>query len=158
MELQERFAILLQTIGFSEQDIAIQWHELHKAYTKKNRHYHNLNHLGDMVACFDAYRKELQFPNEVLYAIFYHDFIYKSTRKDNELKSANHALMILPKQTAINKQLVHDMIVATKDHASKDNADMSWLIDFDLRILAKDWEDYKIYCNQIRKEYSIYPD
>ena len=29
---------------------------------------------------------------------------------------------------------------------------------FDLKILSKDWEDYSIYFQQIRKEYSIYPD
>ena len=50
------------------------------------------------------------------------------------------------------------MICATQLHQHNENEDTNWLIDFDLKILSKDWEDYKIYCNQIRKEYKIYPN
>jgi len=32
------------------------------------------------------------------------------------------------------------------------------IIDFDLKILARDWNEYQIYFEQIRKEYSTYPD
>ncbi|MDR6967490.1 putative metal-dependent HD superfamily phosphohydrolase [Flavobacterium arsenatis] len=158
MELQERFASLLQAIGFSENDTAVRWNELKKAYTKKERHYHNITHLVEMIACYETYKNQLQFPNELLYSIFYHDIIYKSTRKDNELKSAVLAVGLLPDNTSINKQVIFDMILATKDHISKGVEDEKWLIDFDLRILAKDWEDYQVYYKQIRKEYSIYPD
>lgn len=158
MELQEQFTSLLQAIGFSENDKAVRWNELKKAYTKEERYYHNLTHLTEMLTCFDHYKMELKSPREVGYAIFYHDFIYKSTRKDNELKSAEHALDILPTKASLDKQLVYDMIIATKDHVSSGTGDESWLIDFDLRILGKDWECYQIYCRQIRKEYRIYPD
>lgn len=158
MEFQERFATLLMTIGFSENDTAVRWHELKKAYTGKDRHYHNLTHLAEMVACFDTYKDELKSPNEVLYAIFYHDFVYRSTRKDNERKSAEYALDILPGQATLNRQLIYDLILATKDHAGNGMGDECWLIDFDLRILAKDWDSYQVYCRQIRKEYGIYPD
>ncbi|WP_026705077.1 HD domain-containing protein [Flavobacterium soli] len=158
MQLQKIFIELLKHIGFTEDSIQNHWQTLEKAYSKKSRHYHNLTHLEEMIACFDTYKNQLQFPDEVLYSIFYHDIIYKSTRKDNELKSAELAVALLPDNTAINSRIVFDMILATKDHSSKGVEDEKWLIDFDLRILAKDWEDYKIYFNQIRKEYSIYPD
>jgi predicted metal-dependent HD superfamily phosphohydrolase len=36
--------------------------------------------------------------------------------------------------------------------------DEKWLIDFDLKVLAKAPEAYAIYAKQIRKEFSIYPD
>lgn len=158
MELQKTFTELLRRIGFHKDGIPYYWQDLEKAYSNKSRYYHNLTHLEEMIACFDAYKGQLQFPDEVLYSIFYHDIVYKSSRKDNELKSAELALELLPDNTSIDRQLVFDLILATKDHVSKNVEDEKWLIDFDLRILAKDWEDYQIYYRQIRKEYSLYPD
>ncbi len=158
MELQERFKTLLLKIGFDEPKISPIWHDLEKAYSAKSRHYHNLTHLEEMVALYDNYYAQLQFQREVLYSIFYHDYVYKVTRKDNEFKSAEHALSILPLHTNLNKQLVFDMICATQMHEHNENEDTNWLIDFDLKILSKEWEDYKIYCDQIRKEYKIYPN
>lgn len=159
MNLQELFTDLFIRIGFTQNDTAVKWNELKKAYSHASRKYHNLNHLEEMITAFTVYQKELQYPDEVLYAIFYHDYVYKSTRKDNELKSAEYALAILPKSNvAMHKERVYDMILATKDHICHDNKDEKWLIDFDLKILAKDWENYKVYYEQIRKEYSIYPD
>lgn len=158
MELEQKFSELLLNIGFPNEKIKKHWEKLEKEYSKKSRHYHNLNHLKEMITCYDEYISKLEFPNEVLYAIFYHDFIYSSSKKDNELKSAKYALQILPKETIIDKDIVFAMILATKDHQCNGVEDEKWLIDFDLKILAKDWEDYIIYFQQIRKEYSIYPD
>ncbi|MEO8516430.1 MAG: hypothetical protein ABI426_06785 [Flavobacterium sp.] len=158
MNLQQKFTALLSTINFPKEKIQKHWEDMEKSYSKKTRHYHNLNHLTEMIACYDDYVSKLEFPNEVLYSIFYHDFIYNSSRKDNELKSAEYATQILPKEAKIDATIVFDMILATKDHLCNGVEDEKWLIYFDLKILAKDWEDYKIYFQQIRKEYKIYPD
>lgn len=158
MEIQQLFTELLTKIGFTTDAVLMRWNELKKAYSHKSRQYHNLKHLEEMIASFEAYKNELQFPDEVLYAIFYHDYIYNSTRKDNELRSAEFAVKILPNAATVNKDVVFDLIMATKNHQSKNTEDEKWLIDFDLKILSKDWEDYSIYFQQIRKEYSIYPD
>lgn len=158
MNLQQLFETLLLNIGFDQSKIESLWHDLEKVYSAKSRHYHNLTHLEEMIALYEIHNSQLQFPDEVLYSIFYHDYVYKVTRKDNELKSAEHALSILPSNTTLNKQLVCDMICATQLHQHNENEDTNWLIDFDLKVLSKDWEGYKIYCNQIRKEYKIYPN
>jgi predicted metal-dependent HD superfamily phosphohydrolase len=158
MNLQDTHCKLLNKIGIKANEINALWINLEKTYSSKSRKYHNLIHLKEMIDLFENYQLELQFPNEVLYSIFYHDFIYKATRKDNELKSAEYALSILPEKTILDKQLVFDMIVATQLHEHNAIEDINWLIDFDLKILSKDWEAYQIYCDQIRKEYKIYPD
>ncbi|MBF7090798.1 hypothetical protein IUY40_04505 [Flavobacterium sp. ALJ2] len=158
MNLKEKYTELLVIIGFPEKEIQHNWLELETAYSKKSRHYHNLTHISDMIDCYETYLEKLQFPNEILYAIFYHDYIYNSRKKDNELKSAQYALSILPKNTAFNKQLVFDAICATQQHQHNAIEDINWLIDFDLKILARDWTAYKTYFKLIRKEYSIYPD
>lgn len=158
MNLKEIYSDLLLNIGFSANEIQQNWLDLEKAYSKKSRHYHNLTHLKEMIALFEIYGNKLQNPNEILFSIFYHDFVYSASKKDNELKSAEYALAVLPKNVSLNKQLVFDTICATQQHQQNAIEDINWLIDFDLKILAKDWEDYKIYFEQIRKEYRIYPD
>jgi len=158
MNLKEKFTQLLVNIGFEENEIQQNWLNLEKAYSKKSRHYHNLTHIKDMIECFETYYDQIKSPNEILFSIFYHDYIYVSSKKDNELKSAEYALSILPQNSKLDKQLVFDAICATQLHQHNINEDINWLIDFDLKILARDWEDYKTYFEQIRKEYRIYPD
>jgi len=158
MNLQEIYSELLSNIGFSANEIQKNWLDLEKAYSNKSRHYHNLTHIKDMIMSFDNYHNQLDNPNEILFSIFYHDVVYSASKKDNELKSAEYALAILPENTTLNKQLVFDAICATQQHQHNEVEDINWLIDFDLKILARDWDDYKIYFEQIRKEYRIYPD
>lgn len=158
MDLKDKFVNLLLVIGFEVSKTDTLWEELVKAYSGKNRHYHNLTHLEEMITEYEKYQSELSFPVEVLYAIFYHDYIYKATSKENELKSAEFAISILPKNAKINTALVFDMIVATKLHEHNRVEDTNWLVDFDLKILSKEWKEYEVYFKQIRKEYKIYPD
>ena len=158
MILKEIYTALLQNIGFSVGDIEKNWLDLEKAYSTKSRHYHNLTHIQDMVESFETYRTNLQNQNEILFSIFYHDVIYSASKKDNELKSAEYAVKILPKETTLNSEFIFNAICATQLHQHNKIGDINWLIDFDLKILARDWDDYKIYFEQIRKEYRIYPD
>lgn len=158
MDLQQKYTELLLKISFPENDIHLHWLDLEKAYSKKSRHYHNLAHIRDMIYSYEKYSDQLQFPNEILYSIFYHDYIYVSSKKDNELKSAEFAMKILPKNANLNSKMVFEAIVATQLHQQNETEDINWMIDFDLKVLARDWEDYKIYFEQIRKEYRIYPD
>lgn len=158
MNLNKIYSELLSNIGFSANEIQQNWLDLEKAYSGKSRHYHNLTHIAAMIESFETYHDKLDKPNEILFSIFYHDYIYKSSKKDNELKSAEFALSILPENISFDRQLVFDSICATQQHQHNILEDINWLIDFDLKILARDWEDYKIYFEQIRKEYSIYPD
>jgi predicted metal-dependent HD superfamily phosphohydrolase len=158
MNLEKIYSELLLNIGFSANEIQQNWKDLEKAYSTKLRHYHNLTHIWAMIESFETYRDKLQNPDEILFSIFYHDFVYSASKKDNELKSAEYALAVLSENNNLNRQLVFDAICATQQHQHNKIEDINWLIDFDLKILAKDWEDYKIYFEQIRKEYRIYPD
>lgn len=158
MSLQKIYAELLERTGFPKETIDKHWQNLENAYSSKFRHYHNLTHLSEMLDCFETYKKHLQFPNEVLYALFYHDYVYSSTQKDNELKSAEFAIQLLRENIKVDKQIIFDTILATKEHISTGVEDEKWLIDFDLKVLAKEPEAYVNYAKQIRKEFSIYPD
>lgn len=138
------------------------WSELHKKYTHKNRHYHNLSHIENMLLQAENMKSYIEEFSTLLYAIWFHDIIYKSTKKDNEEKSALFAQKSLKKLNFIENKIgnVEKLIISTKKHQIilDKNSDNAYLLDFDLSILGKDWETYKNYTQQIRQEYKIYPD
>ncbi|WP_210465721.1 HD domain-containing protein [Rufibacter roseolus] len=136
------------------------WKELEKAYSGKSRHYHNLWHIEAMLRLAEEYQTTLGSPNLVKFAIFYHDAVYRSTRSDNEEKSAQMACARVQELgiSLTEANTVVEMILATKTHESSHNHDVSYLLDFDLSILGAPWDAYLQYSRQIRKEYSLYPD
>lgn len=158
MDIQTIYTQLLLSIGFSKEETQKNWTSLVTAYTKEERYYHTLEHLEKMISSYEKYKKKIKYPLETLYAIFYHDIVYLAQKSDNEQKSAEWAVSILPAEAKINASLVEKMILATKKHEPQEEEDINWLIDFDLQILASEREDYEIYAEQIRKEYKIYPD
>lgn len=136
--------------------------DLQKRYSKKSRHYHNFDHLAAMFRLFDAHYDQLQDPDIVALAIFFHDAIYKPARKDNEEASAVFAKKMLEK-AGMEKgktDLLQSFILATKNHILPEHAhpDMAFLLDFDLAILGASPGDYDAYALKIRHEYRIYPD
>ncbi len=135
------------------------WNEIESSYSSKQRFYHNLKHLHYMIEFFNEYKQQLSYPNEVLFAIFYHDIVYRSTKSDNEEKSASIAKARL-EQIGVETDsisLVEELIIATKHHDAKTNSDAAFLIDFDLGILGEPLDVYQTYCEQIRKEYKLIP-
>jgi predicted metal-dependent HD superfamily phosphohydrolase len=136
------------------------WQELKTAYTAKDRHYHNLDHIAYMLELANRYKVDhVQF-DLLLFAIFYHDIVYKSTRSDNEAQSAALAGERLRRlgipESGI--QLVKEMIIATKAHQQHEDDLINLLLDLDLAILGAEEARYDGYSQGVRKEYSIYPD
>ncbi len=138
------------------------WQELESHYTQNNRHYHNLTHIADLLNQWEHFHHELSHPDIIQFAIWYHDVIYDIKRKDNEKKSADLAMLRLTQLGLSETQytLCHDLILATKTHTLNNakDLDVKWMIDFDLAILGRDWPIYIQYTQQVRKEYSLYPD
>ncbi|MEL6926734.1 MAG: hypothetical protein AAFO94_22025 [Bacteroidota bacterium] len=137
------------------------WQELERHYTQSNRHYHNLSHLESMLQQMEACTLPIEDRELLQFSIFYHDLIYKSTRKDNELQSAKRACEVL-KELGFEKERIercHHQIMLTQNHttSAEDKTDEQLIIDFDLEVLSREWEAYHRYSQQIRKEYSIYP-
>lgn len=146
----------LISLGFSAEEVNQKWKNLDHNYSQKNRYYHNWSHIEAMLDSWKQYKTHLENPLEVLLAIYYHDVIYVSTRKDNEQRSAEQAVKELG-ASVINTKILYDLILCTKDHQAS-TTDQQWLIDFDLKILGSEWEIYEWYYKQIRKEYRMYPN
>ena len=98
----------------------------------------------------------------LLFAIWFHDIIYKTSKKNNEEKSAEFASSVLKNlsKEKIHVNTVAQLIISTKSHQIilNENNDNAFMLDFDLSILGQDWESYKGYIQNIRKEYKLYPD
>jgi predicted metal-dependent HD superfamily phosphohydrolase len=136
------------------------WNEIHKKYTHSKRHYHNLEHLETMIDLLREHSNEIADGDAILFALFYHDAIYDVLKKDNEEKSA---LLCQKRLKEIHFPvdritLCNQHILATKNHTASNNRDTNLFTDVDLAILGYDWEVYQKYFQNIRKEYSIYPD
>jgi len=136
------------------------WLEIFTKYSEPKRHYHTISHLENLIADLTAVQHLIADWETTLFAIYYHDVIYKATSSTNEEDSAKIATDRLTQigypEDKIKK--CHAMILATKLHEPSKEADTNLLIDTDLAILGEKPEEYQLYSENVRKEYSIYPD
>lgn len=160
MNLNSIFADLISKFSDNEKLKTDYWQEIEKSYSQKSRKYHNLTHLENMILELENVKEETSDYDVMLFSVFYHDIIYKATSKDNEEKSAEVAKKRLEKINISSERItkIYNQILATKSHKRSDDSDTNFLLDADLAILGKDWKVYENYIQQIRKEYSIYPD
>lgn len=136
------------------------WIEIDKYYSDKKRHYHTLHHLENLLVQLSEVKNEIQNWNTILFTLFYHDIIYNTTKQNNEEKSAQLAEKRLKQIIVPNKkiEICKRQILATKSHIKSTDSDTNYFIDADLSILGQGWKTYKLYYENVRKEYSIYPD
>lgn len=152
-----------EAMGWYTDDVALAdnlWLEIQTCYTGKNRFYHTLAHLDNMLAQLSAVKGEIDNWPAVLLALYYHDVVYNPLKSDNEEKSADLAatrLASLSVPTEVTETTVRH-ILATKKHLASTDNDTNLFIDADLCILGADPESYSAYTQNIRKEYAIYPD
>src|SRR5262245_42014043 len=117
--------------------------ELTALYEAPDRYYHGLAHVESLLALAREYRAALSDPNAVEAAIWFHDAIYDSARRDNEERSAELAVRQLAGRAAADRVArVEAMIKATATHQVPDlgdeaaRRDAALFLDFDLSILG----------------------
>lgn len=157
--LKQKFNNLLQTYN---QDISLRekfWLEIEKHYSSGKRHYHTLLHLENLFGELEPIHGKIEDWDTLQFSLFYHDIIYKSFKSNNEEESASLAVERLRQIGYSEEKIIkcENQILATKSHNFSDN-DTNFFTDADLSVLGKDWETYAVYYQQIRKEYSLYPD
>ena len=160
-KLKQNWISLLSKFTNNTTLLTSSWRDIEKNYTQNNRAYHNLTHLSNMFAEAEKWEDHIKDLAVLHFTIWFHDIIYNSLKKDNELKSAQFAQVIL-EQTSLDKVRIeqcYQQILLTINHQPPSSASLDdrFLIDFDLEILSKDWESYKAYSQQVRKEYWMYP-
>lgn len=129
-------------------------------YGAATRHYHNTHHLSDLICLQQQYAPLIVDNDSLIFAIYFHDLVYKASHDDNEERSAAEALQFLKKigYPEEKQQKVNAFIMATKGHQNPlADPDLDYFLDFDLHILGVSPSFYDAYTKQIRREYSIYP-
>jgi predicted metal-dependent HD superfamily phosphohydrolase len=158
--LKQVFTTLLSNYTQDSEYIESLWGDISKQHNKKTRYYHNLSHLDHLYYNLVEVKNEIKDWDIVLFALFYHDYIYNILKQDNEEQSAKKAVEILSSLPIEENRitLCSDMILATKGHNSSKNSDINYFTDADLSILGSDWKHYEIYYKNVRMEYKYYPD
>ena len=129
------------------------------AYSEPHRKYHTLQHLDECFAKLGELRTEASHPEEVEFALWFHDAIYDTKRQDNEAKSAEWARAVARAQSLppdVAERIVR-LIMVTRHDAEPQEPDEKVLVDVDLSILGAPPERFAEYEAQVREEYAWVP-
>jgi predicted metal-dependent HD superfamily phosphohydrolase len=125
------------------------------------RHYHDAEHLAEVLDGVDALAAFARDVSAVQLAAWFHDAVYEGRPGDDEQRSADLAETVLTglgvpaPRVAEARRLV--LLTAGHDPAP-DDQDGAVLSDADLAILASDPERYGRYVRAVRAEYSHIPE
>jgi len=126
------------------------------------RYYHNWDHVLHFLEAINSVDKDEWgiFYTEACYGALFHDIIYDPLNKDNEHKSSNLANV---KLDAYRKHIhvgdVCNFILMTRKHGYYDfflHKEEKMFLDCDMAIFADTYENFKLYCSNIEKEYTMY--
>jgi predicted metal-dependent HD superfamily phosphohydrolase len=128
-------------------------------YSEPHRKYHTLQHLQECFEKLGQLRALARKPEEIELALWFHDAIYDTKRKDNEEKSAQWA-----RSTVLEAGLpapvgdrVYELVMVTRHNAVPADVDQQVLVDVDLSILGASPDRFDEYELQVRQEYSWVP-
>jgi predicted metal-dependent HD superfamily phosphohydrolase len=156
--LWEKFFQALEDRDVDQDAVTEELSAIVGRYNERKRHYHNLEHVIRLLALCD----ELGISDpDIMLAVIYHDIIYRPGSLKNEEKSAAYARESLGRLGVDPDRVgqVCEMILATGNHLKlQDNPLAQTFLDLDLSILGSPREDYQVYADGVRKEYSWIPE
>lgn len=117
------------------------------------RHYHTLSHLDACLRELEGARDLALRPAEIELALWFHDAIYRSWRRDNEPQSAALAARTLHAAAPDVVERIRQMILATAHRETGFAGDTALLLDVDLSILGAPPEIYGQFERAVRREY-----
>ncbi len=161
LAMQGQWVRLLGGFGVPVADAYAPFDRLVAAYSEPHRHYHTLEHLGDMFRVVGRLAGVITDLPAVQFAVWYHDAIYDPKATDNEERSADWADTDLKGWGAADstRSVVRAIILATKHTADvPDTPDAAAFLDADLAILGAAEVRYARYAADIRKEYEWVPE
>lgn len=137
---------------------------LEKRYAERGRAYHNLEHISACLNALDVFANQKRMTVdssrhiELELALWFHDAIYDSKRKDNEQKSAQVFERLFGGYLSSNsRKSIVRLILATKHDKPPATALEKIIVDIDLTILGAPREVFDTYERAIRREYGWVP-
>ena len=158
MPSKDQWQQMWARFGVTDPDASV-FDQLLARYSEPHRKYHTARHLDECFARFEELRSDATHPDEVEFALWFHDAIYETKRHDNEERSADWARAT---GAAANLPLdvtdrIHTLILATRHNAVPRDTDEKILVDVDLSILGATSDRFDEYEDQIREEYAWVP-
>jgi len=160
--LHDRWNALCGRVGAFEHaaDGDVTFEMLSSLYATPAREYHNLEHIGALLAVFDDVRMLAEDRDAAEFAIWLHDAVYIPERPDNEARSADAAGMIAALLGCAPEfvERVRRLIFATRHDRDPAPGDASLVADIDLSDLGGEWGAYEDYARKIRREFGFASD
>jgi len=155
----ERWQSAWRQLGASSADEDL-YHQILTCYSEPHRRYHTIQHLNECLTHFESVRALADHADEVELALWFHDVIYDTSKKDNEKRSAEWARDSVLAAGVSNEKAdrIHELIMATMHSAVPVGRDAEVLVDIDLGILAAGADRFDDYEVQVREEYSWVPE
>ncbi len=157
--LQDRWCDLWRRLG-AVGNADARYARLSSLYAQPHRAYHTLEHIETLFAEFDAARQLSERPEEVEYAIWFHDAIYDARNDDNEERSADLAAEVAVEigLSAAFAASVQALIIATKHVDVPTAPDARLVVDCDLAPLGCSAEQFRENGKRVRQEYAWIPE
>jgi pantetheine-phosphate adenylyltransferase len=135
---------------------------LEQHYQEKNRFYHNLNHILHCYEELDWLASNYEISTEAIQdigaAIFAHDIIYNAKQKQSDEELSAQWLLNYGKSLNINfessAKLVSSTAYFSSNQPPSEDEKTQIMHSIDFAILGSQEEQYKIYQENIRQEYS----
>jgi predicted metal-dependent HD superfamily phosphohydrolase len=129
------------------------YRRVRRSWNSMSRHYHTLTHLDACLREFDGARDLATRAGEVELALWFHDAIYRSWRRDNEEQSAALAARVLRAASIECVERIRQLVLATSHREEGFAGDTALVVDIDLSILGRPPEIYAQFERAIRREY-----
>ncbi|MBF0546595.1 MAG: N-methyl-D-aspartate receptor NMDAR2C subunit [Candidatus Riflebacteria bacterium] len=146
-------------LGVSDPDESL-FRQLVACYSEPHRKYHNMQHIEECFLHLRSLHSVISRPAEVELALWFHDAIYNTHRKDNEERSAEwvreSGLKVGLSNDLVSR--IYDLVMITKHNTIPKSTDAEILVDIDLGILGAEAERFDEYEIQIQQEYSWVPE
>ncbi len=158
-ELRTRWRRLADEIDAQARPARAWEGRLLRAYGSPLRAYHTGAHVLFLLGEIERHLGRIGDPARLRLAAFFHDFVYRTWRRDNEAASARAASAALTAfgAPAALEERVHQLILRTAGHAAPAEAeadgDDALFLDMDLAVLGAPAEAYDRYARQVRREH-----
>ena len=138
----------------SNDESDVIYRQLIDAYSEPQRRYHTLLHLERCLLLLDKIRPELQIPEALELAIWFHDVVYQPGAVDNEQRSADQFMATTNGVFDVTvRNTVYRHIMATRHDGSEvDNTDTKFLLDIDLASFGSPWAEFISDSDNLRLE------
>ena len=155
----ERWQSAWRQLGASTTSEGI-YHQLVACYSEPHRKYHTIQHLNECFTHLESVSALADHPDEVELALWFHDAIYDTSKKDNEKRSAEWARdsALAAGVSSEKADRIYELIMATMHKAIPSSRDAEALVDIDLSILGAEAARFDEYEVQVREEYSWVPE